>query len=330
MATLISTDGATLEAVPYPESDKLGPLGTKRSILDDDLELRRTLVAEFQATAAAARDAAASVDKNPATAVHEYRKALRRARAVISLVADALPRSERRAIQRALREARRALGTARDHAVVPVTLAAVELDEVDRATAASILAASAEAVPEHTEIKQLLAEGAARAAAQFEALEAALPQRLAWSTVERGVRDVYDSARRARKAAKRSKRSFHEWRRRSKELTYQLELLAGYAGERTAELHREIEHVTDTQGPAVDLFMLRELVRTHSTGISTEAIERLSSTIDTQLADLIADSRRAGKRTFEKKPRRFARRVSKLVRRDAAPADADGDDESID
>jgi CHAD domain-containing protein len=314
-------DGNKVEAARYAESesDKLGPLGTKRSLVDDEVELRRTLVAEFQATADAARDAAGSVDKNPASAVHEYRKALRRARAVLALVARALPRSERRALLRALREARRALGSARDQAVVPETMAAVELDEVDRSTAGSILSATDHAVPPLAEIKQLLAEGAARTAAQVEALEAALPQTLAWSVVERGVRDTYDAARRARRAAKRSKRAFHSWRRRSKELTYQLELLAGYAGARTSELHRDLEHVTDTQGPAVDLLMLRDLVRTHASGIAPEAIDRLTTTLEAQLDDLVADSRRAGRDMFKREPGKFARRVTKAVRRDATP-----------
>jgi CHAD domain-containing protein len=316
---------AMVEAQPYTEQDKLGPLASRLSILDSNTELRRMLVAEFQATADAARDAASSIDANPTTAVHEYRKALRRARAVLALVAHALPRSERRASLAAIREARRALGTARDRAVVPETLAAVELDEVDRGTASSILSASDDAVPPLAEIKQLLAEGAARAAAQVEALEAALPASVPWSVVERGIADTYDAARRARKAARRSKRAFHTWRRRSKELTYQLELLAGYAGERTAELQREIEHVTDAQGPAVDLLMLRELVRTHAAGIAPSAIERLSSALETQLDDLLADSRRAGKHAFRRKPRRFASRLTKAVRRDTAPV-ADSDD----
>lgn len=317
--TRTATPAQPVEASTYAESDKLGPLGSKRSIIDDEAELRRTMVAEFLAAADTARAAAASVDRNSATAVHEYRKALRHARGVLALVAHALPRSERRAMLRALRDARRALGTARDHAVVPKTMATIELDEVDRATAEAIVSSIDESVPSHAEIKQLLAEGAARAAAQVEALEASLPQTLPWSVVERGLRDTYEAARRARKAAKRSTREFHAWRRRSKELTYQLELLAGYAGERTAELHRELEHVTDTQGPAVDLLMLRDLVRTHATGIAPEAIDRLSTTLDAQLDDLIADSRKAGRDMFRRKPRRFARRVTKLMRRDATP-----------
>src|SRR5690348_16664786 len=99
MATTTTTTKAPDFAVPpFAEHDKLGPLGAKASVLDNESELRRVLVAEFAATAEAAREAAGKVDAGAATAVHDYRKALRRARAVLSLVADALPKSERRAV----------------------------------------------------------------------------------------------------------------------------------------------------------------------------------------------------------------------------------------
>jgi CHAD domain-containing protein len=325
MATPTSSDAPQAEPAPYTEQDKLGPLGGKRSIIDDVGELRRALMAEFQATADAARIAAASVDRDPVAAVHEYRKALRRARAMLGLVAHALPRNERRAVETALKEARRALGALRDQAVAPEALETLELDEVERATADAIVGATAESVPPAAEIEQLLAEGAARTAAQVEALEATLPRQLAWDVVERGIRDSYDAARRARKAAKRSRRAFHTWRRRSKELLSQLDLLAGYAGERMAELHRELEHVTDSQGPAVDLIMLRDLVRTHSAGIAPEALDRLTGALDAQLDDLVADSRRAGRDVFRRKPRKFARRVTKRMRRDAVPVNVPDD-----
>src|SRR2546430_16400376 len=127
-----------------PGQEKIGPLGVKASVLDNEPELRRALVREFAATADAARDAAAKAERGAATAVHDYRKALRRARAVLSLVSDALPKSERRAVRRALREARRALGTARDHAVAPETLGQLALGDIERATAQAILQTAAE------------------------------------------------------------------------------------------------------------------------------------------------------------------------------------------
>jgi len=193
-----------------------------------------------------------------------------------------------------------------------------KLPDDDQQTAETVLAAVSEAAPATTEIKQLLAEGAARAAAQVEALEAALPPTISWDVLAAGVRDIYGRARDARKRAKHGRRAFHTWRRRSKELTYQLELLAGYAGERVSELARDLDRVTDVQGPAVDLLMLRQLVRTH--GAAGDASERLADSIDDQLDDLIAEARRAGRDVFARKPRRFARRLTKALRRDLAPA----------
>lgn len=325
MATTINSNesnGSGVEDVPqFSEHDKLGPLSTtKRSLIDDDVELRRVLVAEFQSAADGAKAAAASVDRNITTAVHEYRKALRRARAVLLLVGGALPKSERSAVRRALRDARRALGTARDHAVAPDSVSLVNLGEVEQHAADAILTAAREAVPPLAEIKQLLNEGAARTAAQVEALEAALPAAISWSTVLRGLRAVYKEARDARQAAKRSKRSFHTWRRRSKELTYQLDLLSSYAGERVAELQRELEAVTDTQSPVVDLIMLRDFVRTHAGNTAPEALDSLVGAIEVQIKDLMADSRKAGRDAFRRRPRRFAKKLTKATRQDATSA----------
>ncbi|HEY1558874.1 MAG TPA: CHAD domain-containing protein [Kofleriaceae bacterium] len=318
MATT-TTQGPQVSAVPpFAEHDKLGPLG-KPQVLNNDSELRRALVAEFSSAAEAARSAAGSVDRGSTEAVHAYRKALRRARAVLALVGRALPKSERRAVRRALREARRSLGVARDHAVAPETLAALPLGTEQRDIAAAIVHTAAESVAPAPEIKQLLAEGAARTAAQVEALEAALPAGVSWSVVARGLRGTYDAARRARKAAKRSKRSFHEWRRRSKELVYQLELLASLGGANVSELHHEIEGATDPQSPAVDLIMLRDYVDTYSQGLAPAALESLIDAIDAQLDEVAAAARKAGKLAFAKKPRRFARRVTKAMHRDFAP-----------
>ena len=319
MATTTTQSTHVNAMPPFAEHDKLGPLGGKPQVMNNDSELRRALVAEFANAAEAAREASASVERGPADAVHSYRKALRRARAVLALVSRALPKSERRAVRRALREARRALGAARDHAVAPETLAGLPLDPIVRETAGAIVRTATDAMAPAAEIKQLLAEGAARTAAQVEALEAALPAGVPWSVVAKGVRSTYDDARRARKAAKRSKRSFHTWRRRSKELGYQLELLANLAGPHVNELHREIEGATDPQGPAVDLIMLRDFVDTYSQGVSPDSLDPLVDAIDAQLDELASAARKAGKTAFAKKPRRFARRLTKAMRRDFAP-----------
>lgn len=310
------------KAVPYPEHDKLGPLGMRTSVVDDPVQLRGALLRAFETATQAARDAVAEVDHgSAATAVHDARKALRRARAVLGLIGSALPKGERRAVKTALQEARRALSTVRDHAVAPDTLAGLALDDADRETANRVLANAAEAMPPAADIKQVLAECAARAAAQAEALQAALPHEIDWDTVADGLATTYGEARHAVGAAKRSKAWFHTWRRRSKELVYQLDFLAKHAGPRIAAIQSEIAGVTHSLGPAVDLIMLREFIATYGAGIPADAIARLRTTLDHNLDELMKSTRKAARDTFHAKPKKLEKRVTKSLRRDLAPPD---------
>ncbi len=321
MATTDTPETDDEKPLPVPEHDKLGPLGGKPSVLQDPAELRAKLLGEFARAVQNAVEAATSADHGSAAAVHDSRKALRRARAVLSMVARALPKSERQAVKAALQESRRSLSTIRDHSVAPETLGQLMLSDEDRETAKRVLDNAAEAIPALAEIKQLLGEAAARAAAQGEALEAALPAGITWETVSDGIRDVYADARRARRSSKRSKPWFHTWRRRSKELVYQLDFIAGHAGPRANAIHAEMSGVTDQLGAAVDLIMLREFVETHGQGIRANAIEHLRETIEAQLDDLMKDARKAARDAFSLKPKKFQRRLGKSVKRDLTPVD---------
>jgi hypothetical protein len=176
-------------------------------------------------------------------------------------------------------------------------------------------------MPAVAEIKQLLAESAARAAAQAEALQAALPHEVDWDTVVEGLRATYGEARRACAAAKRSKAWFHTWRRRSKELVYQLELVASHAGPRVTAIHSELAGVTDMLGPAVDLIMVREFISTFAQGIPSDDVDHLRDSIDGHLEDLMKSARKAARDAFHLKPKKLEKRVSKSVHRDLAPPD---------
>ncbi len=308
---------------PYSEDDKLGPLGSRASALRDPLELRAKLIGEFNAAVQAAREAAANIDDNSAQAVHESRKALRRARAVLSMVESALPKRERRAVKKALQEARRSLSMVRDHAVAPETLGALTLSDDDRDTAKRVLDNAAEAIPPTAETKQLLGEAAARAAAQAEALEAALSLQVSWDDVCQGIRKLYGEARRARRASKASKGWFHAWRRRAKELAAALDFVAHQAGPRALAVHSEIEGINDTLGPAVDLIMIREFIETHGLGLTPESIKHLRDTVDSHLDDLMKSGRKVGRDTFEMPPRKFEKRIARAVKRDLTPIDGD-------
>ena len=307
---------------PYSEDDKLGPLGIRASALHDPVELRAKLIGELHAAVQSAREAAAAVDDGSAAAVHESRKALRRARSALTMMSAALPKSERRAVKLALQEARRSLSTVRDHAVAPQTLGSLKLSDEDRDTAKRVLDNAAEAIPPTADTKQLLGEAAARAAAQAEALETALPPQVTWDELTWGIRKLYAEARRARRASKVSKSWFHAWRKRSKELAYALDFVARQAGPRALAVHSEFDAITDTLGPAVDLIMVREFVQTHGLGLTPESIEHLRDTIDEQLEESMKEGRKVGKDTFEMRARKFEKRLSRAVKRDLMPIDS--------
>jgi len=292
---------------------------TATSLLDDGIELRRSMFLEFRAAAEDARHAAADADSSLVRAVHDYRKALRRARALLRLFARELGKGDRRDVRRALTDARRALGPARDHAVANDVLGQVT-DENGRDVAKAILDRAATTAMSTLEIKQLLDEGAALAAAQVELLEAALPPRLDWSTLLDGLRATYAEARDQRKAAKRSRRAFHSWRRRSKELAIQLEVLGRLASApQFEELRQQVVDANDQLGHTVDLLMARNFVRTHSEGTDSDGVDLLTRALNDELDGKIKEGRRAGRDAFRKKPRALTRKLAKIAKRDVTP-----------
>jgi len=296
------------------------------SFVDDGAELRRALLDEFRSAAADVRHAAADTDESLSGAVHDYRKGLRRARALFRLVDGELPKRDRREIDRALTEARRALGATRDHAVANDVLGEIAGDE-ERDIAKAVLDRAAETAQSSAEIKQLLAEGATRTAAQVELLEAVLPALVDWNVVVEGVRSTYGRARRARKAAKRSRHAFHAWRRRSKELAIQLDALARIAVPEIAELRNRIVASTDELGAAVDLLMARDFVRAHDNGKAGDLLARM---LTRELDEKIREGRRSGREAFRKKPGALARKLTKVAKRDVmpvAPPPSIGDEE---
>lgn len=294
---------------------------TTTSPVDDGVGLRRTLLREFQIAAEDARQAVADIEDGLGRAVHGYRKALRRARALLRLLGPALAKRERRDIQRALTSARRALGPARDHAVATDVLGEITEDAEHRVARAVLERAAASALAS-ADIKQLLAEGAARAAAQVEMLDAALPAQLEWYAVVDGVRATYADARKARRDAKHSRHAFHRWRRRSKELAIQLDVVSRVMAPELTEWREQLLAATDHLGGTVDILMARDFVRTHGAGIADEEITLLSRYLARQLDDKVEEARRQGRDAFRKKPRALARKLARAVKRGATPVAA--------
>lgn len=299
---------------PYPEEDKLGPVPGGSRLGTD---LRATLVAAFRDAIADAQDAAklASTDE----AVHELRKAVRRARATVDLVASTLSRDDRQDLRRALADTRRLLSSTRDLAVAPEALATVTLDDTARAAASAVITAARGAMLTDQETRELIEQAAARVAPLADVVAAALPSEVDWGDLSDGLAATYRRARRGLKDAKRSRKAFHGFRKRTKELTYQLELIAGGVDAQVEALRRPLVALGEELGAAVDLVMLRGFLSEHAGETPADGLSAAHAAVSTELAARLKHARKAARPLFERRPRRFARKVRKAVRADHAP-----------
>ncbi len=134
------------------------------------------------------------------------------------------------------------------------------------------------------------------------------------------------SKARGRKSVARASRSearaLHRWRKHVKDLRYALEAIdvkAGGAkgsgggkgpGGRVAALAKRADGLGETLGEEHDLMLLAELARRHKPlKRRPRARRRLLKTIAKRRAKLRAEALREGGRLFERKPKRFVKRV---------------------
>ena len=156
----------------------------------------------------------------------------------------------------------------------------------------------------------------AEADAQADALAAAPPDGLRPGLVARGLTDTYAKARRARRRARRSEPAIHRWRRRSKELVYQLALLPD--DERASELKRALVEADAELGHVVDRILLKDFVGLHGGALDGEAVGALLAHVHDQLLEGRDKARASSKALFATRPRKLRKRLRRALR-DAAP-----------
>ncbi len=311
------------------EHDTIGPLAapapatTTRSYADG-AALRAVVLAAVHDALEPARAARGRADAAPAAAVHEVRKAIRRTRAIVDLVGRALPKGERKDIRDALVDARRSLGPARDLTVASEALVLVATaPEVAPAAEAIVAAARADA-PSTQAVAADVQRAIDVALAQGDAIAAALPDQLAIRVLLRGLAETYRRARRARRTSRRSDRGAHRWRRRSKELSYQLAVFAEVPA--AAELRAALSTLDDQLGQVVDRLMLKDFVGLYGHAAAADAVGLLLGQVHDQLLERRDQTRRHSKELFAIRPRKLRRRLARaMAPPPPEPAIGDGD-----
>ena len=122
-------------------------------------------------------------------------------------------------------------------------------------------------------------------------------------SIARGLRTVYLDGRRAMKIANTALAddALHEWRKRTKDLRYALELLQSHARDGSDAISMQAHELTNLLGDDHDLATLRTVVKRQNVTGAYQVI----ALIDERQTELQRESTALGRRLYREKPRRF-------------------------
>ncbi|HTV50497.1 MAG TPA: CHAD domain-containing protein [Steroidobacteraceae bacterium] len=255
--------------------------------------------------------------------VHAARKDLKRARAALRLLRDALTQSTYARENAAMRDAARPLSRLRDSAVL-----LEQLEQLVQRYGSPGHALHLEGLRRLLRRERRQVRHAEGTPAKLRAPLVALRQLHArsarwrvgehgWSVLGRGMQRVYGKARKAMGAAiaKRSAENLHEWRKQAKYLWHQLQLLQPLWPGQIGELADEVHRLTDYLGDDHDFAVLRAKIELRREAFpdpaSRAALLALIDRCRTQLQDKAFV---LGERIFREKPRSFAARFGRYWR----------------
>jgi len=254
--------------------------------------------------------------------VHGARKQLKRARATLRLMREAIGDDRYARENIAARDAARPLSQTRDAEALSNALDGL----LDRfGSAASDLqigplqqslqkerAAHELQARELGDIKRSLHRCLTRA-------QAWRPESGGWSSLETGLRATYRRARHALRKARNERvtEDLHEWRKQTKYLWHQLQILAPLATGPVGELADEFHHLAEYLGDEHDLAILRERAARPATGLSEATSDALRTLIDRRREELQDKAFALGERLYADKSKTFVHDLEKKLSRAA-------------
>ena len=257
-------------------------------------------------------------------AVHDARKHLKRARAMLRLLRPALGRKTYRRENAALRDAARPLSAIRDAKVLLETFDGLVARGWHPRNPAAALA-----------LRQWLdarREGLGRATVNaprplsgpLEALRAAHRRaahwrtgRHGWSVLGPGFARAYRRSREALKHARamRTPQSLHAWRRRTQSLWHMLRALQPLQPDSVAALSGQAHRLADCLGEHHDLTVLAGTLAVLASSTDRAAVEGLMPLIDRRRGALERRAFALGARLYRESPAAITRRFGRYYRR---------------
>jgi CHAD domain-containing protein len=251
-----------------------------------------------------------------AEAIHAARKEMKKLRAVLRLVREGLGEETFAAENRRYRDAGRLLAATRDAEVKVETLAALE----ERFGEEMPQAPSREwRLTLEAERDEVAGAAAGEVRARIEAARATLAQGIAaipgwpldagsWKLIEPGLLRSYRRGRREwkRTRARASAESVHQWRKRVKDLWYQLRIVRKAWPATIDEMATRAHELADLLGDHHDLTVLAADLRERA---EIEDRAALASPIERRQDELLGEALELGARLFAEKPKAFRSRM---------------------
>ncbi|MEI6562231.1 MAG: CHAD domain-containing protein [Verrucomicrobiota bacterium] len=246
----------------------------------------------------------------PHTAVHEARKALKKLRALLQLIAPEFGRKAFRAEKQRFQDAARLLAPLRD--------ADAQVRALD-----GLLQSGGLATADFAEMRKPLAAATdrlARAAGRPKRRAAELLRLargrirrwplddLEWSRLAKEIRRTYRKGRKALEIHQREQtlETFHAWRKRAKELWYHLRIAQALLPEAVAERIALCGEIGEIAGNARDLALLHTTLLAQKDGVERAL---LIGEIEVRLPELQQAALERGTRLYAENPGAFAKRL---------------------
>jgi CHAD domain-containing protein len=251
--------------------------------------------------------------------VHEARKDLKKMRSLLRLVRTGLGKRTYRAENRRYRDAGRQLSAARDAEVKLETLSSLEerfpgeIDEVMIRGFREMLQREQEATAKIIKSGAGPIEESARAiAAGRERIGDWRLRSKGWVLIGPGLRRTYGRGRRAMKqvAGGGNPEDAHEWRKRAKDLWYQLRILRDAWPEALGPTADQVHELGDLLGDHHDLQVLAEDARERAgLFIGKGEAKRLAKLAQRRQKELLRQALEIGERVYAERPKRFEKRL---------------------
>jgi CHAD domain-containing protein len=256
-------------------------------------------------------------------AIFEVRKCFKRVRSALRMAREELGDDFYREENWWFRDAARPLTQVRDAAVLVETAEKLRQELVRATGPAAFRKIRLALIANQTEVRRrVLEEGQAFAKVEEAARRALarLPQwglrRNGWAAVESGLRRVYRQGHRALALAAESPTvaNLHEWRKQTKYLRYELQLVEAAWPEPERELVTRTHQLATLLGEDHDLAVLRETLAADPLPYGGHhVLKNVFAVIDRHRADLERQAFALGREIYKDPPRAFVSRIQALM-----------------